>query len=83
MANSQSLTLYSRHGCHLCEEMAAGLARLTKELGLELVVQDVDSDPELAARFDDLVPVLMHGDREVARYRLDPRAVRAYLAQIR
>ena len=64
------LTLYSRHSCHLCEDMTRILTGLTSELGVELTILDIDTDPALAARFNELVPVLMHGERELAR-RLD------------
>ena len=83
VADVPRLTLYSRYYCHLCDEMTATLTGLAGELGFELAILDVDSDPALEARFNELVPVLMHGDTELARYRLDLQAVRAYLAQIR
>jgi hypothetical protein len=44
---------------------------LSGEADFELSVLDVDRNPELTARFNDLVPVLMHEERELARYRLD------------
>lgn len=75
MAGLPRLTLYSRQYCHLCHDMQAQLERLLAglpgELGFELSVLDVDRNPELTARFNELVPVLMHEDRELARYRLD------------
>jgi hypothetical protein len=77
------LTVYARAYCHLCDEMLAGLEPLRHELGFELAVLDVDADEALEQRFGELVPVLAHGDRELARYRLDPAIVRAYLAAIR
>ena len=48
----------------------------------ELSVIDVDSEPGLEGRYGELVPVLMHGERELCHYRLDAPAVTAYLAQI-
>ena len=94
MAGLPQLTLYSRQYCHLCHEMQAQLdlvrAGLPEELGFELNVLDVDRNPELTARFNELVPVLMHDEHELARYRLDETAVlnlreylRANLAQTR
>jgi thioredoxin reductase (NADPH) len=56
---------------------------LKPEFGFELAVLDVDIDAELEARFNELVPVLMHGELELARYRLEAEALRAYLAKIR
>lgn len=80
MTNKLQLTLYSRQWCHLCHEMEAELRALQEELGFELAVLDVDADPALEARFDELVPVLMMGDTELARYRLDEVSFRQWLS---
>jgi len=62
--------------------MLAAIAPVCSEYGIGLDVIDVDADPELARRFDERVPVLMHRDVELARWRLDSAVVRAYLAEI-
>lgn len=62
--------------------MLAALEALREELGFELTALDVDADPELERRYNELVPVLMHGDVELARWRLDSSALRAYLRDI-
>ena len=72
------MILYSRQYCHLCDEMLASLEALRGELGFALEVIDVDTEPELQRRYDELVPVLMHGERELSRWRLDPSTLRAY-----
>jgi len=76
------LTLYSRQYCHLCAEMRAALLPLCREFGLDLDEIDVDSDPELERRYNELVPLLVHQGRELARWRLDAAAVRVYLSEI-
>lgn len=58
-----TLTLYTRPGCHLCEQAAGNLARL--EFRVQTV--NVDLDPELRARHGDHVPVLALGDRVLGR----------------
>lgn len=77
-------TLYSRSYCHLCEDLLAAL-RALQEPGqqFEVDVVDVDADPALVARFDELVPVLFGdpGQPELCHYFLDEAAVRNYLAQ--
>ena len=73
------LTLYSREYCHLCHDMLAALEALRGEFEFELRVLDVDADPALLARYDELVPVLAAGDDELCHYFLDAAAVRAYL----
>ena len=77
-----SFTLYSRSYCHLCEDMLAALQSLqTEQLRFEVEVVDVDLDPALVARFDELVPVLF-GDPaqpELCHYHLDAAAVQRYV----
>lgn len=77
------LTLMSRAWCHLCHDMEAALAPIAAEFGATVAVLDVDADPELERRYDELVPVLLHGDRELCHYFLDEPKVREYLSEIR
>ncbi|WP_272976961.1 glutaredoxin family protein [Deinococcus geothermalis] len=53
------LTLYTRAGCHLCEQAQANLQAL--EYRYEPL--DVDRVPALKARYGDDVPVLALGER--------------------
>jgi len=75
-------TLYSRSWCHLCEDMLAALRALEQPgQAFEIAVIDVDADPALEARFNELVPVL-YGDLaepELCHYFLEEAAVRAYV----
>lgn len=77
------LTLISRHYCHLCHDMEAALLPLVEEFGAVLNIIDVDLDPMLEARFDELVPVLLHRDNAICHHFLDERKTREYLAEIR
>ncbi|WP_415034585.1 glutaredoxin family protein [Azonexus sp.] len=77
------LTLLSRVYCHLCHDMEVALAPLAAEFGAVVKVLDVDADPALEARYDALVPVLLHGENELCHYHLDVAKVREYLAKIR
>ena len=64
------LTVYSRPECHLCEEMVAELEPLIAGRA-RIDVVDISEDEGLARRFGLLIPVLMHADEELSRYRLD------------
>jgi hypothetical protein len=76
---TESLTLYTRIGCPLCEEMEDGVRVLLDGTGHALTPVDVDADPALQARHGRDVPLLFHGGMEICRHRLDPAAVRAWL----
>lgn len=77
------LTLVSRSYCHLCRDMEEALAPLADEFGATVAVVDVDADADLEARYDELVPVLLHDSVELCHYFLDAAKVREYLAGIR
>ena len=67
------LTLYSRRGCHLCEEMLEALEPAERAGRFSVQVLDVDADPELRERYGLRVPVLCEGSTVLAEGRLpDP-----------
>ena len=67
--------MVTREGCHLCDEMAAVLDAILPSYGLTWSPRDVDADPELRARFTDVVPVLLRDGLPVAKVRLDRRSL--------
>lgn len=73
------LVLYGRAWCHLCEDMCVALEPLAAAAGASIELIDVDSDPALQARYDELVPVLACDGVELCHYRLDEARVRAAL----
>lgn len=82
--NAPRFTLYSRSWCHLCEDMLAALRAFMAHEGLPFSVDvvDVDADPQLVARFDELVPVLFGENLdgpELCHYFLDEAALRRHL----
>ena len=77
------LTLMSRGYCHLCHDMEVALKPISEEFGASVTVLDVDADPALEASYDELVPVLLHGDKQLCHYFLDEAKTREYLAGIR
>lgn len=74
------LDLYTREGCHLCEEMIESLEPRIRGKA-RLRVHDVDTDPELRARYDTRVPVLEHAGVAISEYVLDVDALATLLGQ--
>ena len=81
--SERTLTLLVRAYCHLCEEMREAVRPLAETAGLAVREIDVDGDPALEARWGELVPVLLAGERELCHYRLDRAALAAYLTDAR
>jgi glutaredoxin len=67
------LTLYSKAGCHLCEELRGLLDELQPEYGFLLEEIDITDDPTLFARYRHDIPVLLMGGHEIARGRISER----------
>ncbi len=65
------VTLYTRAGCHLCEEAKTEIAPLLRRFGARLREVDIDYDPQLRALYGDDVPVIFLADRKVAKHRVD------------
>ncbi|PZR40296.1 glutaredoxin family protein [Paraburkholderia fungorum] len=80
MTGVAPLTLYGRAWCHLCDDMRAALEPLLVEFGAQVVVIDIDTDPVLEARYNELVPVLVCDGVELCHYHLDAARVRTALA---
>lgn len=74
------LVLYTRTGCHLCDEMKAGLLALQAELGFRLSEVEVGWDGKLAEQYGRLLPVLEMAGREICHYFLDEGRLRTALA---
>lgn len=66
--DAHQVVLYSRSGCHLCDDVES----LLIAHGVRPTVVDIDTDPELAERFTNCVPVV-EIDAEIRfRGRVDP-----------
>lgn len=72
------LTVYVRHGCHLCTEMVQELEYLKSEFDFRYFLRDVDADPGLTQKYGDRVPVLAAGAEELCWYFLDEQCLREY-----
>jgi hypothetical protein len=74
-----ALTLYSRPGCHLCDDMKAVVQRVVRGLPISMEVVDISTDPELDARYGQEIPVLLVDGRKAAKYRVSEEELRRIL----
>ena len=74
-----SLQIYTRPGCHLCDEMKAVVERLAHSLPLAIEEIDVSTDPELERRYGHEIPVLVIDGTKVAKYRIAEGTLRRML----
>ncbi|MEJ2750003.1 MAG: glutaredoxin family protein [Anaerolineae bacterium] len=60
-----NVTLYSKPGCHLCEEVKAELERLTAVYPHHLTEIDINNSRDLFARYHLTIPVVHIGQTEL------------------
>jgi glutaredoxin len=77
------VTLYTRPGCHLCEEAKSLIRPLLAEFGARLREVNIDADPELHERYNLDVPVIFLAGRKIAKHRVDPAQFRRLLVEAR
>ncbi|HKN25002.1 MAG TPA: glutaredoxin family protein [Candidatus Acidoferrum sp.] len=82
-AHPLEVTLYTRPGCHLCEDAKAVMEPLLKEFGGTLREVNIDEDPELAGLYGRDIPVIFVGARKAAKHRIDSRQFRRQLEEAR
>ena len=75
-----TLTLYSRPGCHLCDEMKAVIQRVAQSNPLQLEEVDISTSADLEERYGLEIPVLMVDGRKAAKYRIREDELRQVLA---
>jgi len=81
VAGPRAITLYTREGCHLCDDAKATISPLLAEFGATLREVDIDDNPLLHERYTNDVPVVFVGPDRFARHRLDVAVLRRRLQQ--
>ena len=75
-----TLILYTRPGCHLCEQALEELVALHREgYRFELREVDIERDETLLRRMLERIPVLESNGRVISELTLDQTSVRAWL----
>lgn len=77
------VTVYSRHGCHLCEDAEKTLQDLQKELNFEMEVIYIDGNETLEKLYGHEVPVIHINGEHHDFFRVNPERFRASLEKHR
>ena len=80
-ASPREITLYTRPGCHLCEEAKQVMAPLLREFGAALREVNIENDPVLEERYGVDIPVIFIGARKAAKHRVDAKQFRRQLQE--
>jgi hypothetical protein len=72
------LHVFSRRGCHLCEQLIEELLPLVKGRA-EVVVCDIDTRDDWRREYDTRIPVLKYDGEFICQYHLDREALARFL----
>jgi hypothetical protein len=70
-----ALTIYTRPGCHLCQDMRVIVERVVRDTHATARLEEIDiaNDPDLEARYGLEIPVLLVNGRKAAKYRISEK----------
>lgn len=80
------LTIYSKPGCHLCDEMKSLVRRVLARhasTGITIDEIDISTDRELLDRYGLDIPVLMIDGKKVAKYRVSEQELTQMISRRR
>jgi glutaredoxin len=77
--STSRITLYTRPGCHLCDDARVVVERVCADLGESFEEVDITTDDDLADRFGEDVPVTFVDGRQHDFWRVDENRLRAAL----
>ena len=80
---SNLITIYSRHGCHLCEVAERTLTELKDELNFKLEIKYIDGLNDLEKLYGHEVPVIQIDGEHHDFYKVDPMRFRSSLEKHR
>lgn len=74
------IRLYSKPGCHLCDDARAVIQEVCADLGESYEEVSILDDPDLQSRFGEEIPVTFVDGKQHDFWRVDPARLRAALS---
>jgi glutaredoxin len=71
MSKSIQIEMYSRPGCHLCDEAKIVIDRVQSRIPFSVHVINVETDPALEKAYGDKIPVVLINGQLAFKYRVD------------
>ena len=65
-----TVTLYTRRGCHLCDEARRAIESARRRAAFDYEEFDIDADTRLRQLYNEEVPVITIDGRKAFKYRL-------------
>ena len=69
--NSIRIEIYTRPGCHLCDEAKAVIERVGRRIPFALSVINIDANPQLEKLYGEQIPVVFINGNKAFKYHVD------------
>jgi glutaredoxin len=76
-----TIELYSRPGCHLCEEARKVILNAAKQYTFNLIEHNVEQNPEWEREFGWDIPVIFIDGRKAFKHRVEPALLERYFVR--
>jgi glutaredoxin len=70
------ITLYSKPGCHLCEDARAEIEKIAASTGADWIEIDITGDDDLVDEYAEMIPVILLDGRMHGYFRVEPERLR-------
>ena len=71
MSNNIRVDIYSRPGCHLCDDAKEVIERVRRQFPFALQVINIETDPALETAYGTEIPVVTINGNKAFKYRVD------------
>ena len=71
MPDAIQIDIYSRPGCHLCDEAKEVVERVRRRFEFSLRVVNIENDPELEKQYGEQIPVVLINGNKAFKYHVD------------
>ena len=69
--NGIRIEIYSRPGCHLCDEAKEVIDRVGRRVPFNVSVINIDGDPEMQKLYGEQIPVVFINGNKAFKYHVD------------
>ena len=82
MSSKAQVIVYSKPGCHLCDEAKKAILAAGCEDQITLTEINIESDPELMSKYRYDIPVIAINGVEAFMHRIDPTEFRERILKL-
>jgi glutaredoxin len=76
------IELYTRPGCHLCEDAKRVILAASSRFDLQLCERNVEDSAEMESNYGEEIPVIFINGRQVFKHRITAAQLEGYLSHL-